>query len=61
MWKCLALAEGSFLTGVHLCVSQGWKLLKTSPSLGFQNLLAVNETHTKYDHIAAVKAKSLRL
>ncbi|XP_064209945.1 glycerol-3-phosphate acyltransferase 2, mitochondrial [Anguilla rostrata] len=34
----------------HQCTpkSLGWKLLKTSPSLGFQNLLAVNETHTRY-------------
>ncbi|KAJ8263550.1 hypothetical protein COCON_G00160070 [Conger conger] len=34
----------------HQCAprSLGWKLLKTSPSLGFQDLLAVNETHTRY-------------
>ncbi|KAJ8379236.1 hypothetical protein SKAU_G00000140 [Synaphobranchus kaupii] len=34
----------------HQCTpkSLGWKLLKTSPALGFQNLLAVNETHTRY-------------
>ncbi|KAJ8396920.1 hypothetical protein AAFF_G00012430 [Aldrovandia affinis] len=34
----------------HQCApkSQDWKLPKTSPALGFHNLLGVNETHTRY-------------
>ncbi|XP_023694161.1 glycerol-3-phosphate acyltransferase 2, mitochondrial isoform X1 [Paramormyrops kingsleyae] len=34
----------------HQCTpkSLGWKLLQPSPSLGFRDLLSVNETHTRY-------------
>ncbi|XP_048846366.1 glycerol-3-phosphate acyltransferase 2, mitochondrial isoform X2 [Brienomyrus brachyistius] len=34
----------------HQCTpkSLGWKLLQPSPSLGFRDLLSINETHTRY-------------
>ncbi|KAJ8286174.1 hypothetical protein GJAV_G00035370 [Gymnothorax javanicus] len=52
--KPVAPFLGKFRPAVGQCCHQctpeslSWKLLQASPSLGFQNLLAVNEMHTRY-------------